>query len=144
MHVLSLVTLFIIVLLIGIELCVSLFINPVIWQLEPEPQAQALSLFAALLGKLMPVWYGVCLLLLAVETWLHWHTQAFLLLVAATALWLAVIVVTILVLVPINNRIAARSAVNWQQQHRRWDTLHRFRVLTLFVVAALLAHVLLR
>ncbi len=49
-------------LMIGNELAVSLFVNPVIWQLEEGSQAKALSLFAGILGKVMPFWYALCLL----------------------------------------------------------------------------------
>jgi hypothetical protein len=135
MHLFNVVTIFVIFLLLGVELCISLFINPVIWQLEVEPQAKALSLFAHLLGGVMPFWYGVCLLLLAAETWLHSGSVAFPFMLTAAVLWLAVIVFTIAVLVPINNRIAARSAADWQQQHRRWDHWHRLRVLVLAIAA---------
>jgi uncharacterized membrane protein len=135
MHLFNVVTVFFILVLLGVEFCVSVFINPVMRQLEAEPQARALSLFAALLGGVMPFWYGACLLLLAVEAWLHRGTAAYPLLLTAAVLWLAVIVFTVVVLVPINNRIAARSADNWQQQHRRWTNLHHLRVLILAVAA---------
>jgi hypothetical protein len=135
MHLFNVVTIFVVFLLLGVELCVSLFINPVIWQLDAEPQAKALSLFARLLGGVMPFWYGACLLLLVAETWLHHGAAAYPLLLTAALLWLAVIVFTIAVLVPINNRIAACSAADWQQQHRRWDSLHRLRVLLLAIAA---------
>jgi uncharacterized membrane protein len=77
----------------------------------------------------------MCLLLLAAETWLHRGSAAYPLLLIAVALWLAVIVFTIAVLVPINKRIAARSAADWQRQHRRWDHWHRLRVLLLAIAA---------
>jgi hypothetical protein len=41
-------------LMVGSELAVSLFVNPVIWKLEDRSQAKALSLFAGTLGKAMP------------------------------------------------------------------------------------------
>jgi hypothetical protein len=135
MHLFNVVTIFVIFVLIGVEFCVSAFINPVIRQLEAEPQARALSLFARLLGGVMPFWYGACLLLIAVQAWLHRGTAVFPLLVIAAVLWLAVIVFTVAVLVPINNRIAARSAANWQQEHRRWNNLHELRVLVLAIAA---------
>jgi hypothetical protein len=135
MHLFNILTIFAVLVLLGVELCVSLFINPVIWQLEEEPQARALSLFARLLGGVMPFWYGACLLLFGIEAWMHRGTIVFPLLLAATVLWLVVIVFTIAVMVPINNRIAARSVADWQQQHRRWDRLHRLRVLLLGVAA---------
>jgi hypothetical protein len=131
----NIVTIFVIFLLIGVEFCVSAFINPVIRQLEAEPQAKALSLFARLLGGVMPFWYAACLLLLAVHAWLRRGTAAFPLLVTAAGLWLAAIVLSVAVLVPIANRIAARSSANWQQEQRRWNNLHQFRVLLLAIAA---------
>ena len=135
MHLFNVVTIFVIFVLLGVEFCVSAFINPAMRQLDVEPQAKALSIFARLLGGVMPFWYGACLLLLAVQAWLHRGTVAYPLLLTAGVLWLGVIVFTVVVLVPINNRIAARSAADWQQQHRRWNYLHRLRVLLLAVAA---------
>lgn len=144
MHLFDLVTIFVILLLIGVEFSVSAFINPVVWQLDKEPQARALSLFAALLGKIMPFWYGACLLLLAVQAWLRAGTAASPLLITAAALWLFVIVTTVWVLLPINRRIAEHSAADWQRQHRTWDALHRVRILILAIAAFLLAWVVVR
>jgi hypothetical protein len=58
-------------LMIGNELAVSLFVNPVIWKLEDRSQAKALSLFAGTLGKVMPFWYA-CVSF----SWLSRHTFA--------------------------------------------------------------------
>ncbi len=135
MHLFDIVTIFAIFVLLGVEFCVSVFINPIIGQLESEPQARALSLFARRLGAVMPFWYGACLLLLAGQACLHHGTAAYPLLLTAAVLWIAVIVFSVVVLVPINNRIAARSAENWQQQHRRWSNLHHLRVFILAVAA---------
>lgn len=138
MHLFNIVTVFAVFVLLGVEFSVSVFINPVMRQLDTEPQAKALSLFAELLGRVMPFWYGACLLLLAVQAWLHRGTAVYCLLLTAALLWLGAIVFSIAVLVPINNRIAARSAENWQEQHRRWNNLHGLRVLLLAVAAFLL------
>jgi Na+/H+ antiporter NhaA len=77
MHFFNVVTVFVIFVLLGIEFCVSVFINPVIRQLEDEPHASALSLFARLLGGVMPFWYGASLLLLVAEAWLHRGSDAY-------------------------------------------------------------------
>ena len=135
MHLFNILSIFGIFLLLGVELCVSAFINPVMRQLDAEPQAKALSLFASLLGGVMPFWYSGCFLMLAAQAWLHRGTTAYPWLLIAAVLWVAVIVFTVAVLVPINNRIAARSSSNWQQEHRRWDSLHRLRVLVLAISA---------
>lgn len=65
MHVLDTITITFAGLMVGNELAVSAFFNPAIWQLECTPQAQGLSILAGSLGRVMPVWYGLCLALLA-------------------------------------------------------------------------------
>ncbi len=141
MHVLDTVTITLAGLMVGNELAVTAFFNPAVWQLESTPQAQALSILAGSLGRVMPFWYGLCLALLALESFLHRGQAAFVPLLTATLIWAAVIVFTIIALVPINNRIAslnmASPAPGWKQSHKKWDSLHRARVLLLLV--ALLA-----
>jgi uncharacterized membrane protein len=123
-------------LMIGNELAVSLFVNPVVWQLEDHSQAKALSLFAGILGKVMPFWYVLCLLLMIAETYLRRHQPGMTLLLIAVVIWIAIIVVTLTTLVPINNRIARLTDVlpeGWRQEHKRWDTYHRWRILSLVI-----------
>jgi uncharacterized membrane protein len=128
-------------LMIGNELAVSLFVNPVVWQLEDSAQAKALSLFAGTLGKVMPFWYAWCLLLMIAETYLRRHQPGLTLLLIAVVIWIAIIVYTVTTLVPINNRIARltdRLPEGWRQEHRRWDMYHRWRILGLVIAMACL------
>jgi Domain of unknown function (DUF1772) len=123
-------------LMIGNELAVSLFVNPVIWQLEDGSQAKALSLFAGILGKVMPFWYAWCLTLMIAETYLLRHRPGLTLLLIAVVIWIAIIVYTVTTLVPINNRIARLAdslPEGWRQEHKRWDTYHRWRILSLVI-----------
>jgi uncharacterized membrane protein len=147
MHTLDIVAITAAGLMVGNELTVSLFINPVMRQLDPVAQAKSLSLFARLLGKAMPGWYAGCLVLLIAETVLRRTEPAFLPLLAATIFWAAIIVFTILFLVPINNRIASLNNSNqyaqWIDEHRRWERLHRVRILSLLIAFVLLLHALL-
>jgi uncharacterized membrane protein len=137
MGVLDLITILLISLLTGNELAVSWFFNPAIWQLDDRPQATALSLLARRLGKLMPFWYLLCFLLLSIEAYLRRHAPSHRLGFAAVVIWLAVILYTVTTLVPINNRIAALTPASlpptWRQDHKRWDKLHRWRILLLIV-----------
>lgn len=55
MHMFDIITILAIGHMIGTEFAVSAFINPVVQRLEETAQAKILSLFAALLGKVMPV-----------------------------------------------------------------------------------------
>ena len=129
---LDIVTTVCIGLLIGTEFSVSVFVNPVLQRLDIRTRMTAISFFAKRLGTAMPFWYALSLLLLAAETVLRRHTNSEFSLIIASALWLAVIVVTVLFLVPINNRMMrldAKSAADSSlREHRRWDLLHRGRV----------------
>lgn len=124
-------------LMIGVELAVWVFINPILRQLADEPRAQAIVLFARRLETVMPFWYGINLLLLIAEWSLLRHTSSSLPVAIATALWVLVIVLTLIFLVPINNRMAQpevhAAAEKAHREHRRWDSLHRARVVTLIV-----------
>jgi uncharacterized membrane protein len=124
-------------LMIGTEFAVSAFINPVLRRLEDRAQARAISLFATRLGWAMPFWYGLSLLLLVVEIVVERHEPGVALLIVASAIWLAVIVLTVLFLVPINNRMMLLDAASFpeeaQREHRRWTALHHLRVVALVV-----------
>jgi len=146
MHLLDTLTITLAGLMVGTELAVSAFVNPAIWQLESGPQAQGLSLLARSLGRVMPVWYGLCLALLALESFLHRHQAAVVPLLAATLIWAGVIVYSISTLVPINNRIASLStsapSPGWKHDHKKWDSLHRVRILLLTVALFALIYAL--
>ena len=125
-------------LLVGVEFAVSVVINPILHKLSRGEELRAIRLFASKLGKAMPFWYVLSLLLLVVEAIDRRGTTGGELLVAAIAIWIAVILLTIVFLVPINNRLARLnpelaepSAKAALQEHRRWDTMHRWRVVSL-------------
>lgn len=144
----DILTIFCIGLMIGAEFTVSAFINPVVQQLEEAAQAKILSLFAALLGRVMPLWYALSLILMLIEAYFRRHEPHLSSLLIAAGIWIAVIVYTLALLVPINNRIAALDPANqpggWRQEHKRWDTLHRWRIFLLAVAMVSLLHGILR
>ena len=146
MHFLDTVTITSAGLMVGNELSVSAFVNPALRRLESGPQAQSLSVLARALGRAMPVWYGVCLALLALESFLHLHQAALAPLLIAAALWVGAIVLSISALVPINNRIAAlntaASSPGWERDHRKWDALHRVRILLLILALLIVVNAL--
>jgi hypothetical protein len=142
MHLLDIITILCIGLMVGTELTVSLFINPIIWQLDDQAQAKAFSLFARYLGKTMPIWYILSLVLLIAEAYLRRHQPVLTPLLTAIIIWIAVILYTVTTLVPINNRIAELST-QWRSEHKRWDTLHRWRILLLTIAMVCVTHALL-
>jgi len=146
MHFLDTITITLVGLMVGNEFAVSAFFNPAVRELESTPQAQALSVLAGSLGRAMPIWYGLCLALLALESFLHRRQAALVPLLTATVIWAGVIIFTITALVPINNRIASLNTAaptpGWKEQHRKWDSLHRIRILLLLVALLALIYAL--
>lgn len=146
MHLLDTITITLAGLMAGNELAVSAFFNPALGRLESGPQALGVSLLARSLGRVMPVWYGLCLVLLGLESFLHRHQPALVPLLTATLIWAGVIVFTIGKLVPINNRIASLNTAapmpGWQHDHKTWDSLHRLRILLLAVAFCTLTYAL--
>jgi hypothetical protein len=132
MDLLNIATILCIGLLIGAELSVSAFINPVVWKLDLVAQARAFPLFGRRLGRAMPFWYIAGLLLLVSETITHRHGYHVELLGGAVAFWGAAIALSLLSLVPINNRMVRMSADGFtqsvQRDLRKWDSLHRVRI----------------
>lgn len=137
MNILSIATILCIGLLIGAEFAVSVFVNPVLFKLDFAAQAEPMRLFGRRLGTAMPVWYIASLLLLLSETVIHRHGSLVVLLGVAVALWVAAIALSLLFLVPINNRMVRMDADGWtesaQRELRKWDGLHRVRVAVLAV-----------
>ena len=123
-------------LLVGVELAIAAFIHPTLERLEDATHRAAASAIAAVLGGAMPPWYAVVFVLIGAEAWIrHSRGEGVWLLVAAGTIWAATIVLTVMKLVPINNRVAKwtkeKFDENWQEERSRWDGLHRFRVAAL-------------
>jgi uncharacterized membrane protein len=147
MHLLDLITIVSAGLMTGNELAIAAFVNPALRRLESGPQAQARSVLARSLGQGMPVWYGLCLALLVLVSFLHRHQTTMLAaLMTAAVIWAGVILFSIGMLVPINNRIASLNATapapGWEHDHKKWDVLHRVRVLLLLIALLVLTNAL--
>ncbi len=136
-------------LMVGNEIAIAAFVHPAISKLKAQSHLSAAKSIAAPLGRVMPLWYGLGLLMLSAEAWGHRsHAEPFHLLAVAAVLWAATIIFTIVALVPRNNRIAASDPlqpyVGWQRDRRTWDALHRVRVAVLTLAFLLLLIAILR
>ncbi len=131
-------------LMTGNELAVAAFIHPQLSALEDRAHAPAAASIARILGRIMPFWYGVALLLILGAAYEHRPilSGSGLLITLAASLWAAIIVFTIAMLVPINNRIAAMNPAqphaDWLRDRARWDRLHQIRVALLLLALLLL------
>jgi uncharacterized membrane protein len=134
---LAIVTTLSIGMLIGTEFAVSVFVGPILAKLENGTRAVAIRMFATRLGRAMPFWYFASQVLLLAEVVIHRHEESETLLIAACCIWATVIVFTIAILVPINNRMMRLDGESFSEEsrreHRLWEMLHHVRVFALMV-----------
>lgn len=128
----------------GNEIAVGVFVHPRLSRLDDAVHVRAVQTLAIGLGAAMPFWYALtCLLSLATTFFAHatWDTPRCLAL-AATALFAAMSIYSVLLPVPINNQVARWQPdslpPNWRELRSRWDTLHAIRVGFLVVALVLL------
>jgi hypothetical protein len=130
-------------LLVGNELAVAVFIHPVLYSVADEAHVRVAKPLARRLGRSMPFWYAISLVFAILQMLIVRAAPVAWWLCCAAAILLALIIVlTILLPVPINNRIAGwdvdRLPTDWLSMRRRWDLYHRVRVFLLVVVLVLL------
>jgi hypothetical protein len=129
--------------LVGNELAVALFIHPVLYSVPDDAHARVVKPLAGRLGRFMPLWYALTLVLAILQLLIEPRgSLSWWLCCAAVVLMALIIVLTILLPVPINNRIANwdldRLPGDWLSLRQRWDLYHRVRVLLLVLVFGLL------
>jgi hypothetical protein len=125
-HVVAVVALVLTGPLVGVELGVAAFTNPLVAKLPDDAYRVVRSGGSRLLGALMPFWYIGTLIVMVAAAALSRHLLA----IVAVALMGVAILLTVTVLVPINNRIGAwrsNDDVN-RDLAGRWDRLHGVRV----------------
>ena len=131
-------------LLAGNEFAVAAFVHPQLHKLDQNAHTKTAAALASVLGKAMPIWYGVALVLIFGAAFEHRPLSSGpgLFILLAAVLWAATIVFTITMLVPINNRIAKMNPEHpydcWLQDRSRWDQLHQVRVALLIMAFVLL------
>ncbi len=140
MGVLNVVAIIVAGLMVGSELAVAVFIHPTLNRLPDHVHLPAASALARVQGRFMPFWYILVFLLTLAEVVIQWHQSDRLPIWMATSavLWMLAILYSITALVPINNRIKSNPPPDWKTYRRRWDLLHRWRVVLLTIAFAFL------
>jgi hypothetical protein len=136
--------------MVGVEFAVAVFVNPIFLRLPAGAALQARADGGRVLGRVMPFWYVGSLLLtagLAAATWGRSAAGAGAA-TAAAALLAVSVVMSVALLVPINNRSVTWTASDhpddYREQQQRWDRLHYVRVAIIvaaFVLTAVAATV---
>ena len=118
--------------MVGVEFAVAVFVNPLLLRLPAGPALEARADGARVLGRVMPFWYSGSLLLTAWLAAVTWGGPAGAAAATAAALLAVSVVMSITLLVPINNRSATWTAdhhpADYREQQQRWDRLHYARV----------------
>ncbi len=118
--------------MVGVEFAVAVFVNPMLLRLPAGSALQARADGGRVLGRVMPFWYIGSLLLTAWLAAAKWGGPAGDAAVAAAGLLAASVVISLTVLVPINNRSITWTAddhpADYREQQQRWDRLHYVRV----------------
>ncbi|MEV0122087.1 DUF1772 domain-containing protein [Streptomyces sp. NPDC050703] len=129
--------------MVGVEFSVAFVINRILDALPDDSNQLGRAHGGRMLGAVMPFWYIGSLVLAAVWAVADWGGSGAWLVVTADALLVVSVVMSILLLVPINNRGKTWTPDNrpadWKRQMNRWDRYHYVRVAVIIAAFALLA-----
>ena len=139
-EVLNVVAIIVAGLMVGSELAVAVFVHPTLDKLPDDVHLPVARALARVQGKFMPLWYILVFLLILAEVVIQWHQSGRLpiWIAISAALWILAILYSVTVLVPINNRLKSNPFADWKMYRRRWDLLHRWRVVLLTITFAFL------
>ncbi|MFI2643423.1 anthrone oxygenase family protein [Streptomyces sp. NPDC018610] len=133
-------------LMVGVEFSVAFVMNRIFNALPEDSDQLARAHGGRMLGALMPFWYIGSLVLSAVWAVAGWDRPGAGRVVVAAALLIVSVIMSLLLLVPINNRGKTWTPENrpadWKEQMNRWDRYHYVRVAVIvaaftFLVTAL-------
>ncbi|MEU1285284.1 DUF1772 domain-containing protein [Kitasatospora sp. NPDC005856] len=129
-------------LMVGVEFSVAFVMNRIFDALPEDSGQLGRAHGGRMLGAVMPVWYITSLVLSAVWAVAGWHNPGAGLVVTAGALLITSVIMSVLLLVPINNQGKTWTPENrpadWKQQMNRWDRFHYARVAVIVAAFTLL------
>ncbi|WP_340683482.1 DUF1772 domain-containing protein [Amycolatopsis coloradensis] len=142
LNALEIVTTVVVGVMVGVEFSVAFVVNSILNALPEDSMVRGRAHGGRMLGAVMPVWYIGSLVLVAVWAIAAWQDPAAGLVVTAGALLIVSVVMSLLLLVPINNRSKTWTTENrpadWKEQMNRWDRFHYARVAVIIAAFALL------
>lgn len=128
--------------LVGVEFAVAFVVNPILGALPDDSYQLGRAHGGRMLGAVMPFWYIGSLVLVTISAVAGREQISTGLAIASGALLLLSVVMSILLLVPINNRSKTWTPENrpadWREQSDRWDRYHYARVAVLVAAFAVL------
>lgn len=141
--VLAVVTATVVGLMVGVEFAVAFVMNPILLRLPAGASLTARADGGRMLGRAMPFWYIGSLILTAALAAATWSTPTSATALVAAVLLVISVILSVALLVPINNRSATWTAEShpddWREQQQRWDRLHYARVAIIVAAFTLVA-----
>ncbi|GAA2277485.1 DUF1772 domain-containing protein [Kitasatospora cystarginea] len=142
LNALEVITTVLVGLMVGVEFSVAFVMNPIFNALPDDSYLLARAHGGRMLGAVMPFWYIGSLVLAAVWAVAGWHHHGTGLVVTAAALLIVSVIMSVLLLVPINNQSKTWTPDNrpadWREQGNRWDRFHYARVAVIAAAFTLL------
>src|SRR4051794_36860149 len=140
LNALQVVTTVVVGVMVGVEFSVAFVINRIFDALPEDSGQLGRAHGGRMLGAVMPFWYITSLVLAAIWAIARWHHHGTGLVVTAAALLIVSVIMSVLLLVPINNRNKTWTPDNrpadWKQQMNRWERYHYARVAVLIAAFA--------
>ncbi|WP_329621825.1 DUF1772 domain-containing protein [Streptomyces sp. NBC_01255] len=142
LNALEVVTTVIVGVMVGVEFSVAFVMSRILNALPDDSRQLGHAHGGRMLGAVMPVWYIGSLVLVAAWAVAGWGHDGAGLVVTAGALLMLSVVMSILLLVPINNLNKTWTPDNrpadWKQQLHRWERFHYARVAVIIAAFTLL------
>ncbi|MGA4540704.1 anthrone oxygenase family protein [Uniformispora flossi] len=139
---LQVVTVVVVGLMVGVEFCVAFITKRILDALPGDAGQLGHAHGGRMLGALMPFWYIGSVVLSAIWAVAAWGDHGTGLVVTAAGLLVLSVVMSVLLLVPINNRNKTWTPENrpadWQGQLNRWERYHYGRVAVIIAAFTLL------
>ncbi|MFE5483195.1 anthrone oxygenase family protein [Streptomyces sp. NPDC056527] len=139
---LQVVTTVVVGLMVGVEFSVAFIMSRILDALPEDSGQLGHAHGGRMLGALMPFWYIGSLVLIAIWAVAGWQHHGAGLVVTAAGLLILSVVMSILLLVPINNRNKTWTPENrpadWKEQLQRWNRYHYVRVAVIVAAFTLL------
>ncbi|MFE6509623.1 anthrone oxygenase family protein [Nocardioides sp. NPDC057767] len=140
---LEVVTTVVVGVMVGVEFSVAFVLNRILNALPEESSQLGHAHGGRMLGTVMPVWYISSLVLVSIWTIAGWQHDGTALVITAGALLILSVVMSVLLLVPINNRNKSWTPENrpedWKAQLSLWERWHYLRVAVIVAAFTLLA-----
>ncbi|MEY9864445.1 putative membrane protein [Catenulispora sp. GAS73] len=128
--------------MVGVEFAVAVVLNRILNALPAESDQLGRAHGGRMLGAVMPFWYIGSVVLVGIWAAARWHHHGTGLVVTSGVLLIVSVIMSLLLLVPINNRnktwTPEKRPEDWKEQMNRWDRFHYIRVADIIAAFALL------